>query len=131
MFLDVLNPTPPAPPAAKRKTTTAPPKQNKKAKVIDSDWSLDIEPEDNLPDYVPETLVVPKHSDEIGELPIYLKHHNNTVKIHCDYQVKEGEESFWVAVAKGVEELQGLGYKVCPPIEGDLHQLKLGESSQC
>ena len=62
-----LNQTPAAPPAAKRKATAAPTKQSKKAKVIDSEWSLDLEPEDDLPGYVPETLMIPKRSDETCE----------------------------------------------------------------
>ena len=62
-----LNQTPAAPPAAKRKATAAPTKQSKKAKVIDSEWSLDFEPEEDLPGYVPETLMIPKRSDETCE----------------------------------------------------------------
>ena len=68
-------------------TTVAQANSIKKKKQGGSDVLLGFEPESDLPDYIPESLTIPKRSNGVVELPIFLKERGKTIRVYCEYKL--------------------------------------------
>ena len=117
----------------KRKTSetsiATPDSASKKKRHADSDLFLDFEPEPELPDYVPQSLTIPKLSSDMVKLPIFLARQGKTIVVDCEYYAGAESKDFWEEVAERVKAMEGTGFASYPPIqEHDIRQLDFAGS---